>query len=184
MANDPNAGVSQQEWQNFMSTMQAQNAALTQQLGAAQAHIAQTNQSLHDAAIEQLEPEKKAAQLQAELNAIKTYGAQAQAQQMSNDVWQRRDAEAAAHLLQTAGMNGDEPGLYRQPWDVNWMPRYAASVKSFINNRRSQNNNNPRNNPANAANVGNGTGSGLPEIDADKASGADLIMFALQKGKA
>lgn len=183
MASDPNAGVSQAEWQQFMGTMQAQNAALTQQLSAAQAHITQTNQALHDAAVEQLEPEKKAQQLQAELNMIKTMGAQAQQQQMSNEVWQRRDAEAAAHLLMASGMNGDEPGLYRQPWDVNWMPRYAASIKNFINTRRSQNNGNPRNNPANIANVGNGTGSGLPEIDADKASGADLIAFALQRGK-
>lgn len=174
--------ISQDQWQQFMSGMQAQNAALASQLQAANAHITATNTALHDAAVERLEPEQKVAQLQGELNAIRQAGAQAQAQTMSNEVWQRRDAEAAARLLNSHGMNGNEAGLYRQPWDVNWMPRFAASVENFVTTRRSQNNNNPNNNPANRANVGNGTGSGLPEIDADKSSGAELIMYALSRG--
>lgn len=181
MSTDPNA-ITTEQWQSFMANMQSQNAALAQQLTAAQTHIAQTNAALHDAAVEKLSPEEKATQLQNELNAIRQAGAAAQAQTMSNEVWQRRDAEAAARLLKSHGMNGDEAGLYRQPWDVNWMPRYVASVENFVNNRRSQNQNNPNNNPGNRANVGNGTGSGLPEIDADKVSGAELLRFALSRG--
>ena len=183
MANNGQGSISAEQWQQFMTGMQQQNAALAQQLTAANQTIANTNQALRKAAVDNLEPEEKAKALQAELDAMKQIGAAAQQQTMSNDVWQRRDAESAARLLMMAGMNADEPGLYRGDWDVNWMPRFVASVENRITTRRQQNSNyNPQNNPANRANVGSGTSQGLPEIDADKASGADLIMFALQKG--
>jgi len=177
-----NESISPQEWQNFMAGMQQQNAALAAQLQGANAQIANTNNALREAALNQLEPEKKAEQLQAELNAIRGAAAAAQQQQMSNDVWQRRDAESAARLIMMAGLTGNEPELYHQPWDVNWMPRFVASVENHLSNRRAAAVNNAANNPANRANVGNGTGQGLPEIDVDKASGAELIEFALQRG--
>lgn len=180
MAN--NGALSQEQWQEFMAGMQAQNAQLAQQLAGANQQIVSTNQQIRQAAIDQLEPEKKVEALQSELNMIKNAAAQAQSQQMSNDVWQRRDAEAAARLITMAGLSGNEPELYHQPWDVNWMPRFVASVENHLSNRRRANASNANNNPANRANVGNGTGQGLPEIDVDKASGADLIQFALQRG--
>lgn len=182
MADNPQEPVSQEQWQNFMSGMQTQNAALAQQLTAANQHIATTNEQLNKAAIDQLEPEKKVEALQAQLDAIKQAGTIAQQQQMSNDVWQRRDAEAAARLLTLAGMNGNETGLYRQNWDVNWMPRFVASVENHLQSRRAAANTQAQNNPANRANVGNGTGQGLAEMDIDKNSGAELIMYALQRG--
>jgi len=183
MADNGQQNITSEQWQQFMGQMQAQNQALAQQLSAANQHIANTNQALRKAAVDSLDPEDKAKALQAELDNIKAMGTAAQQQTMSNDVWQRRDAESAARLLMMAGMDTSEPGLYRGEWDVNWMPRFVASVENRIATRRQQANNyNPQNNPANRANVGNGTGSGLPEIDVDKASGADLIMFALQRG--
>lgn len=177
-----NGALTTEQWQAFMADMQQQNAALSAQLSNANAQISNTNQQMRQAAIDQLEPEKKAEALQAELNQIKGVLNNAQQQQMSNEVWQRRDAEAAARLITMAGLNGNEPELYHQPWDVNWMPRFVASVENHLSNKRAQNRNNASNNPANRANVGNGTGQGLPEIDVDKASGADLIQFALQRG--
>lgn len=182
MADNGQQPISQDQWQQFMQGMQQQNAALAAQLTAANQTIANTNQQLHKAAVDQLEPEKKVEALQAELDAIRQAGTMAQQQQMSNDVWQRRDAEAAARLLTLAGMNGNEPGLYRQNWDVNWMPRFVASVENHLQSRRTAANNQAQNNPANRANVGNGTGQGLAEVDIDKNSGAELIMYALQRG--
>lgn len=181
MADNSQGNITQEQWQQFMAGMQAQNAELANQLSAANAQISNTNQALRKAAIEQLEPEKKVEALQAELDTIKGAAAMAQQQQMSNDVWQRRDAEAAARLLTLAGMNGNEPGLYRQNWDVNWMPRFVASVENHLQSRRTAATQQAQDNPANRANVGNGTGQGLPEIS-DNASGAEMIMFALQRG--
>jgi hypothetical protein len=64
------------------------------------------------------------------------------------------------------------------------MPRFTASVENVISARRAANTyQNASNNPANRANVGNGTGQGLPEIDEDHTSGLDMIMYALQKGR-
>jgi len=175
--------ITQQQWQQFMSGMQEQNAALAAQLQQSQAQQVATNQALHKAAVDKLEPEEKAKALEAELNAIKGAAAAASQQMTSNEVWQRRDAESAARLLTMAGMNGDEPGLYRQNWDVNWMPRFTASVENYLNQRRAQNYQNAANNPANRANVGNGTGQGLPEIDEDRTSGFDMIQYALSRGR-
>ena len=183
MADNGNAAVTSEQWQQFMAGMQAQNAALAAQLQQTQAQQTATNQAIRKAAIDKLEPEQKAEALEQELNAIKGAAATASQQMQSNDVWQRRDAESAARLLKMAGMNGDEPGLYRQNWDVNWMPRFTASVENYLSSRRAQNYQNAANNPANRANVGNGTGQGLPEIDEDRTSGFDMIQYALSKGR-
>jgi hypothetical protein len=183
MGDNANTNITSDQWQSFMAGMQQQNAALAAQLQASQQQNINTQQSLRKAAIDSLEPDKKAEALEAELNAIKNAANAANQQMMSNDVWQRRDAESAARLLQMAGMNGQEAGLYRQSWDVNWMPRFTASVENLLQQRRSQTFNNPSNNPANRANVGSGTGQGLPEIDEDHTSGFDMIQYALSKGR-
>jgi hypothetical protein len=170
--------VSPEQWQQFMQGMQAQNAELAARLTQSEQARAQTNVAVKNFARAQMDDKQRADALQAELDQIQAFGQQAQQQQLSNDVWQRRDAEAAARVLMLNGMNGNEPGLYRQPWDVNWMPRFVASVQEVASHRNRQGS--PNNNPGNRANVIANGGSSLPEID-EKLSGYETIRYALAR---
>ncbi len=173
--------INTEQWQQFMQGMVAQNQALAAQLSNTQAAQAADNAARYQQAISSLPDKERADALQAQLNSIRQFGEQAQKEQLSQTVWQRRDAEAAARLLMLHGMNGQEPELYKGDWDVNWMPRFVASVDHAVKGRQQRNvNQSAQTNPANRANVGNGTSSSLPELD-EKASGYDTIRFALQK---
>lgn len=177
-------GIDTAQWQQFMQGMAAQNQALAAQLSNTQATIADQNARAIEENLSKLPDKERADALQAQLSAIKNFGEQAQKEQLSQNVWQRRDAEAAARLLMLHGMNGQEGELYKGDWDVNWMPRFVASVEHAVKGRVSrntqQNSQATQSNPANRANVGNGTSGSIPEID-EKASGYDTIRFALQK---
>ena len=176
-------GIDTAQWQQFMQGMAAQNQALAAQLSNTQSVIADQNARAIEENLSKLPDKERADALQAQLSAIKNFGEQAQKEQLSQSVWQRRDAEAAARLLMLHGMNGQEGELYKGDWDVNWMPRFVASVEHAVKGRVSRNtqqNSNAQSNPANRANVGTGTSNSIPEID-EKASGYDTIRFALQK---
>jgi len=179
---DNSQAINTEQWQQFMQGMVAQNQALAAQLSNTQAAQAADNAARYQAQVNALPDKERADALQAQLNSIRAFGEQAQREQLSQNVWQRRDAEAAARLLMLHGMSGQEPELYKGDWDVNWMPRFVASVDHAVKGRQTRNinQNGAQNNPANRANVGNGTSSNMPEID-DKASGYDTIRFALQK---
>src|SRR5215467_7674084 len=178
--------VTPEQWQAFVG-------ALTEQNNALQAAVAQRDGALREIttkerreAVSQMSDKERADMYEAQLAQIQQLGTQAQAQDVSNTVWQRRDADAAARILQSHGLNGNEPELYRAAWDVNWMPRFAASVDALVKSRGT--NGRGRNgtataadNPANRANVGQG--APVPEIDVNTTSGFDVIRFALSKGK-
>jgi hypothetical protein len=175
--------ISSDQWNEFLGGLVAQNNALSTQLSAVQQQEQARAVQSRLEQINSLPDKDRADALQAELNGIKNAGAAAQAQEISNSVWQRRDADAASRLLTLHGFNGTEPELYRGTWDVNWMPRFVASVEGLVKTKQKANgNSNPSNNPANRANVGTSTSSALPELDPN-ASGFDTIRFALARGK-
>lgn len=173
--------LSQEQWNEFLGNLAAQNQALQGQIASMSSNQLQEQIAKREKEIEEMPDKERADTLQRELNQIRQAGAQAQAQEISTQVWRRRDADAAARLLNLHGFNGNEPELYRGDWDVNWMPRFVASVESMVKTKGSKPNGN-RNNPANRANVGTSTSSALPEIDPN-ASGFDTIRFALSRGK-
>lgn len=175
--------ISSEQWNQFIGDIVSQNQALQQQISSQNYANQQRAVAERQEQINSLPDKERADALANELNAIKSAGQAAQAQEISNSVWQRRDADAAARLLQLHGFNGTEPELYRGQWDVNWMPRFVASVEGMVKTKQqSSRNSNPASNPANRANVGTSTSSALPEIDPN-ASGFDTIRFALARGK-
>lgn len=177
--------ISSDQWQQFLGNLQAQNNELQAQL--TQTQVAATQDRVHRRReeIASLPDKERAEALQQQLDGIAQAGQAAQAQEVSNSVWQRRDADAAARLLSSHNLTGTEPELYRSGWDVNWMPRFVASVDNLVKTKATKSrstNTNPAENPANRANVGSSTSSALPEID-PTASGFDTIKFALSRGK-
>ena len=171
------------QWQQFLGGLQEQNQALAAEVNNLKGHMGASEAARRQKEIDELPDKERADALQAQMDNLKQAGAAAQSQEISNSVWQRRDADAAARLLQSHNMNGTEAELYKGAWDVNWMPRFVASVDNIVKNK-SQNSRrtDAANNPANKANVGNSTSSALPELDAN-ASGFDTIKFALSRGK-
>jgi len=175
--------VTPEQWQAFVG-------ALTEQNNALQAAVAQRDGALREITtkerrdqVAQMSDKERADMYEAQLAQIQQLGTQAQAQDVSNTVWQRRDADAAARILQSHGLNGEEPELYRAAWDVNWMPRFAASVDALVKKRgtNGRGRTNAADNPANKANVG--AGAPVPEIDVSSTSGFDVIRYALSRGK-
>jgi hypothetical protein len=173
--------ISAEQWQQFMGNMQAQNAALTEQLNMTKAQLANNTYASRREKLNQMSAEEKAEALQNELDTIRNTAQAAQAQEISNNVWQRRDADSAARILQLHNLSGNEPELYRANWDVNWMPRFVASVENVVKTKAAsaRAKSNPENNPANKANVSN-TASAAPEIP-DNLSGYDTIRLALAR---
>lgn len=174
--------LSPEQWNEFLGNLAAQNQALQGQISTMNSNQLQEQIAKREAEIKEMPDKERADTLERELNQIRQAGAQAQAQEISTSVWRRRDADAAARLLQLHGMNGTEAELYRGEWDVNWMPRFVASVETMVKAKGTRPNGNGRNNPANRANVGTSTSSALPEIDPN-ASGFDTIRFALSRTK-
>lgn len=172
--------LSQDQWNEFLGNLAAQNQALQTQVASMTNSQRQEAIAKREAEIQELPDKDRADTLQRELNAIKQAGAAAQAQDISNSVWRRRDADAAARLLQIHGYNGNEPELYRGEWDVNWMPRFVASVEQMVKTKGTTTR--AASNPANRANVGTSTSSALPELDPN-ATGFDTIRFALSRAK-
>jgi hypothetical protein len=173
--------VSPEQWQAFVGQLSDQNNMLQAQLQQTNGRLAEITTKERKEALEGMSDKERADMLQKQMEAIQAVGTQVQAQDVSNTVWQRRDADAAARVLQSHGLKGDEPELYRAPWDVNWMPRFAASVDALVKTKASQRQTPANDNPANRANVGSG-GSPMPEIDPG-ANGFDTIRFALQRGR-
>lgn len=176
--------VTPEQWQAFVGALADQNNALQAQVNATQGRLQEISAKERREQLEGMSDKERADALQAQMNQLQQAGQMAQAQQISSDVWQRRDADAARRILDTAGLTGTEPELYRAVWDVNWMPRFAASVDAAVKARNAKANTrtNAADNPGNRANVGNGTGGAIPELDPN-ASGFDTIRFALQRGK-
>lgn len=174
--------LSQEQWNEFLGNLAAQNQALQGQLASMNSNQLQEQIAKREAEIKEMPDKERADTLERELNQIRQAGAAAQAQEISTSVWRRRDADAAARLLNLHGFNGNEPELYRGEWDVNWMPRFVASVENMVKTKGSRPTNRAASNPANRANVGTSTSSALPEIDPN-ASGFDTIRFALSRGK-
>ena len=176
--------VSPEQWQAFVGALSEQNNALQQQVAQASGRLNEITAKQRREQIEGMPDKERADALQAQLDAIAQAGQQVQAQEVSNTVWQRRDADAAARILQSHGLTGQEPELYRAAWDVNWMPRFAASVDVAVKAKQTAQKQNAgaANNPANRASVGNGTGSAIPEIP-ENANGYDTIRFALSRIK-
>src|SRR5215471_19193297 len=174
--------ISSDQWNEFVGTLVQQNNALQSQINSQNYQNQQRAVGERQAQIDSMPDKERADALQGELNAIKNAGQAAQAQEISNSVWQRRDADAAARLLQLHGLNGTESELYRGTWDVNWMPRFVASVEGLVKGKQqASRNSNAASNPGNRANVGTSTSSALPEIDPN-ATGFDTIRFALARG--
>src|SRR5262249_14290277 len=98
--------ITTEQWNEFIGGMVAQNNALQQQINAQNYQAQQRQVQDRQAAIDSLPDKDRADALQGELNAIKSAGQAAQAQEISNSVWQRRDADAAARLLTLHGFNG------------------------------------------------------------------------------
>jgi len=167
-----------EQWTNFLGSLAAQNDALSAQLAQSQSHNLNVAVAQREAQINALPAEEKVKVLQGQLDNIKNIGTAVQQQQFSNSVWQRRDADAAAQILQMHGLTGNEASLYHGEWDVNWLPRFTNSVNAIVQSKKTQAKNNPANNPANRANISNG--QPLPEI-ADNATGYDTIRFALAR---
>jgi DNA primase len=176
--------INSEQWNEFVGTLVQQNNALQTQVNAQQYQSQQKAAQERQEQINSLPDKDRADALANELAAIKNAGQAAQAQEISNSVWQRRDADAAARLLQLHNLNGTEAELYRGQWDVNWMPRFVASVEGMVKGKQqaSTRNQNAASNQGNRANVGGSTSSALPEIDPN-ASGFDTIRFALARGK-
>lgn len=180
-AQPQNGAISTEQWQQFIQGMQAQNQALAAQLNATNAQVIDQNVKTYKENLSKLDDKQRADILQRQMDALAAAGEQAQRENLSQQVWRQRDAEAAAQLLVMHGFNGQEPELYKGEWDVNWMPRFSSSLKHAVDARAVRNQaNNSQSNPANRANVGNGTSNSIPEVD-EKASGYDTIRFALQK---
>lgn len=182
-AQETTEAVTTEQWQSFLGNLASQNQALQAQLNQTQnALYADRNQQRQEI-INKLPAEEKAAALEAELNAIKQTAAAASAQSISQQVWQQRDAESAARILSIHGLSGYEPELFRAAWDVNWMPRFVASVEQLVKGNRAKGANaNAKNNPANRANIGNGSGNQIPDLDPN-ASGYDTISYALRRAQ-
>lgn len=176
-----NDTISRDQWQAFLGNLTAQNQQLQAQLAQTQGALGQVAEHNRKQAIDQLTPEQKAQVLENELNQIKANAQNAQQNQISHNAWQQRDAESAARILNLHGLSGYEPELYRNSWDVNWMPRFVASVEGIVKTKGSSGKN-PASNPANRANVGNGNASSIPELDPN-ASGFDTIRYALSRAK-
>jgi hypothetical protein len=174
--------LSQDQWNEFLGNLAQQNNALQSQIATMNSNQLQQQIAQREAEIKEMPDKERADTLERELNQIRQAGAAAQAQDISNSVWRRRDADAAARLLQLHGYNGTEPELYRGEWDVNWMPRFVASVEYMVKTKGQRTNTRAASNPANRANVGTSTSSALPELDPN-ASGFDTIRFALARGK-
>lgn len=176
--------LTQDQWNEFLGGLAAQNQNLQAQVNNMSARDNQRAIQERQAEINAMPDKDRADQLQAQLDGIRNAGAAAQAQEISNNVWQRRDADAASRLLTLHGLNGTEAELYRGGWDVNWMPRFVASVEGLVKGKAAKAGNatDPANNPANRANLGGSTSSALPEIDAN-ASGFDTIRYALSRQK-
>ena len=174
--------LSQDQWNEFLGNLAAQNQALQGQIASMNSNQIQEQITKREREIQEMPDKDRADTLQRELNQIRQAGAAAQAQEISTNVWRRRDADAAARLLQLHNFNGTEPELYRGEWDVNWMPRFVASVEHMVKTKGQRPNSRAASNPANRANVGTSTSSALPEIDPN-ASGFDTIRFALARGK-
>jgi hypothetical protein len=174
--------LSQDQWNEFLGNLAQQNNALQSQIATMNSNQLQQQIAQREAEIKEMPDKERADTLERELNQIRQAGAAAQAQDISNSVWRRRDADAAARLLQLHGYNGTEPELYRGEWDVNWMPRFVASVENMVKTKGQRTNTRAASNPANRANVGTSTSSALPELDPN-ASGFDTIRFALARGK-
>lgn len=175
--------VTPEQWQAFVGALSEQNNAL-------QAAVAQKDSTLREISVREqqsriaeMTDKERADAYEAQINQLRAVGQQAQAQDVSNTVWQTRDADAARRILQSHDLTGNEPELYRAAWDVNWMPRFAASVDAIVRSKKAQQKANPSaaDNPANRANVG--TGSPVPEIDLNTTSGFDTIRYALGRGK-
>jgi hypothetical protein len=181
-ANPALDAIRAEQWQAFVNNMAQQNAALANELTQTRNALTETAVRQHQENLSKLTPEQKAEALEAELNNIRSAANQAYQNQVSQDVWRRRDAEAAARILRLANLNVNHPELYRGDWDQNWMPRFVASVEGIQSKRSSTNtaDSNPRDNPGNRANVGTSMGSTVPELD-DKADGPSTIRFALQR---
>lgn len=174
--------ISPEQWQQFLGNMAATNQALQAQLAFTQNQLNGITAQQRKEQLDKLEPEQKAAALEAQLNAIQNYTTQAAQQQISIDTWKRRDAEAAARLLALHGLTTQTPGLYSGEWDQNWMPRFVASLERVVQTKATQNQQQqqPNDNPANRANVGTSTSSTIPELD-PKADGLTTIRYALQR---
>jgi hypothetical protein len=178
--NAQDQGVSTDQWRQFLGNLAAQNQALQAQLASTQNAFVQQNVAQRRQQINQLPPEQKAEMLERELNSIQANAEAAQQQQISTQVWQQRDAESAARILKINGLSGYEPELYRANWDVNWMPRFVASVENLVSSRQKQGNSAAASNPANRANIGSGRESNIPELDPN-ASGYETIRYALSR---
>lgn len=175
--------VTTEQWQAFLGNLASQNQALQAQLNQTQNALYADKAQQRQQIIDKLPAEEKAAALEAELNAIKQTAAAASAQSISQQVWQQRDAESAARILSIHGLSGYEPELFRAAWDVNWMPRFVASVEQLVKGNRAKGaNNGAKNNPANRANIGNGSGNQIPDLDPN-ASGYDTISYALRRAQ-